>query len=149
MKKVIIGSDHAGFAMKERIKKELGDQYQFVDMGPESDAAVDYPVYGEKVARQVSVTPDAQGIVLCGNGMGISMVANKVDGIRCAAAYSKEVAEQTRQHNNANVLALGGRSPMMDDPVEIAKVFLSTDFSGEERHARRVREIMEIEKHNS
>jgi ribose 5-phosphate isomerase B len=148
MKKVVIGSDHAGYEVKEKIKKELGDQYEFVDLGTNSADAVDYPKYGEAVAKQVALTPGAQGIVLCGNGMGISMVANKVDGIRCAAAYSKEVAEQTRQHNNANMLALGGRSPMMDDPVEIARTFLETDFSGEDRHARRVNQIMDIEKHH-
>ena len=68
--------------------------------------------------------------------------------MRCALAYSVEVAKQTRQHNDANMLALGGRSPMMDDPVEIARVFLSTEFSGEERHARRIGEVMEIEKDN-
>ena len=148
MKKVIIGSDHAGFNLKKRIKNELGNQYEFIDVGPDNDDSVDYPVYGEKVARQVAVTPDSQGIVICGNGVGIAMAANKVNGIRCGLAYSIETAKQTRQHNNANVLSVGGRSSMMDDPVEIAKTFLETDFSNDERHARRVKELMEIEKHN-
>ena len=148
MQRVVIGSDHAGYLVKEKIMKELGDEYDFVDVGTDSEESTDYPIYGEKVARQVAVTPDAKGIVLCGNAMGISMVANKVDGVRCAAAYSTEVAKQTREHNDANVLALGGRTPMMDDPVDIARTFLETDFSGEPRHARRVQQIMDIEKKN-
>jgi len=148
MKKVVIGSDHAGYQMKERIKKELGDQYEFVDMGTDSEEAADYPVYAEKVAKQVAVTPGSQGVVICGNGVGISIAANKVHGIRCGLAYSVDAARCARQHNDANVVSVGGRSPMMDDPVEIVKTFLTTDFSGEERHARRVKQIMDIEKHN-
>lgn len=148
MEKVIIGSDHAGYGMKEEIKKQLGDEYDFVDVGTDSEESADYPIYGQKVAQQVAITPDAKGIVLCGNGMGISMVANKVDGVRCAVAYSEEVAEQTRQHNDANVLALAGRSTMIDDPVDIARRFLQTDFSGEPRHARRIQQMMDIEKTN-
>ncbi len=148
MKKIIIGSDHAGYPMKERIKKELGDQYEFVDMGTDSEEAADYPVYAEKVAKQVAVTPDSQGVVICGNGVGISIAANKVHGIRCGLAYSVDAAKCARQHNDANMVSVGGRSPMMDDPVEIVKIFLTTDFSGEERHVRRVKQIMDIEKHN-
>ena len=149
MKKVVIGSDHAGFAVKERIKQELGDQYEFVDLGPDNDDTVDYPIYGEKVAQQVAVTPDAQGVTVCGSGIGISISANKVPGIRAALCYSKEAAKSARQHNNANVISVAGRSKMMDDPVDIIRTFLTTDFSGEERHERRVKQMMEIEKHNS
>ncbi len=149
MKKVVIGSDHAGFDTKERNKKELGDQYEFVDLGPNNDDAVDYPIYGEKVAQQVAVTPDAQGVVVCGSGIGISISANKVPGIRAALCYSKEAAESARQHNDANVISIAGRSKMMDDSVDIVRTFLTTDFSGEERHERRVKQMMEIEKHNS
>jgi len=148
MKKIVIGSDHAGYQMKERIKKELGDQYEFVDLGPDNEESVDYPIYAEKVARQVAVTPDSQGILLCGNGVGITMAANKVHGIRAGLAYSVDSAKQARQHNNANIIATAGRSPVMDDPVEIVKAFLETDFSGDPRHERRVKEMMEIEKHN-
>lgn len=148
MKKIIIGSDHAGYNMKERIKKELGNQYDFVDVGPDSDESVDYPKYAQKVAQQVAMSPGAQGVVICGNGVGICIAANKVNGIRCGLAYSIESAKSARQHNDANIVSVGGRSPMMDDPVEIVKTFLETDFSGDERHARRVKEIMEMEKHN-
>ena len=146
MKKVIIGSDHAGFKTKELIKKELGGKYQFIDVGPDGETSVDYPIYAEKVASQVAVTPDSQGVVVCGSGIGVSIAANKVPGIRAALAYSVNAAKLARQHNDANVVATAGREGIMDDPVEIVRTFLSTDFSGEERHARRVKEIMDIEK---
>jgi len=149
MKKVVIGSDHGGFAVKERIKKELGKKYDFVDVGTDSEASVDYPVYGEKVAQQVAVSPDTQGIVVCGSGIGISIAANKVPGVRAALCYSKQAAELSRQHNDANILAIAGRVEMMDDPVEIADKFLSTDFSGDERHARRVKQVMDIERNSN
>ena len=149
MKKVIIGSDHAGFQMKEKIKTELGDQYEFIDVGPNSEDSVDYPVYAEKVGQQVALNSDVQGVLICGNGVGITIAANKVNGIRCALAYSIESATHARQHNNANIVAVGGRSPMLDDPVEIVRTFLTTDFPNDERHTRRVQKIMDIEKNNS
>jgi ribose 5-phosphate isomerase B len=149
MKKVIIGSDHAGYDMKEKIKKELGDKYQFVDMGTTNGKdSVDYPIYAEKVAKQVAVTPGSQGVLVCGSGIGVSIAANKVHGVRAALGYSKNAAFLARQHNDANVIATAGREGVMDDPVEIVKTFLETDFSGDERHKRRVKEVMDIEKHN-
>jgi ribose 5-phosphate isomerase B len=149
MKKVVIGSDHAGFEVKERIKQILEDEYEFIDVGTENEDSVDYPVYGEMVAKEVAKNPDLKGIAICGSGIGISISANKVPGIRAALCYSKRTAELSRLHNNANVLALAGREKMMDDPVEIAETFLKTKFSDEERHVRRVGQIMDIEKHNS
>lgn len=148
MQKVVIGSDHAGFEMKERIKKELGSEYEFVDMGTNNGESVDYPIYAEKVARQVAVTPDAKGIVVCGSGIGVSIAANKVNGIRAALCYNKKSAEMSRLHNDANIMATAGREETVDDPVEIARTFLSTPFSGEARHARRVQQMMDIEKRN-
>jgi ribose 5-phosphate isomerase B len=147
MKKVVIGSDHAGFAVKERIKQVLEDEYEFIDVGTENEDSVDYPIYGEKVAREVANNPNLQGIVVCGSGIGISISANKVPGIRAALCYSKRAAEMSRLHNNANVLAIAGREKMMDDPVDIAQTFLKTKFSDEERHLRRVEQMMEIERH--
>jgi ribose 5-phosphate isomerase B len=146
MKKVIIGSDHAGYKIKGQIIKELGKKYDFVDVGTDDEESVDYPVYAEKVASQVAVTPGSQGVVVCGSGIGVSIAANKVPGIRAALCYSINSAKLARQHNDANVVATAGREGVMDDPVKIVKTFLSTDFSGEERHARRVKEIMDIEK---
>lgn len=146
MKKVIIGADHAGYELKERIKKELGDRYEFLDVGTDSTDSVDYPKFGQAVAQQVAVSPDLQGVVLCGSGVGISIAANKVDGARCVLAYSKAAAQGGREHNNANIVSVPGRLETMDDPVEIVKTFLETPFSGEERHVRRVKQMMDIEK---
>lgn len=146
MKKVIIGSDHAGYEIKERIKKALKSDFDFVDVGTESAESVDYPVYAARVAKQVAVTPGAQGVLVCGSAVGMSIAANKVHGIRCALAYSKRIAVTARQHNDANVVAVPGREDAMDDPVEIVRTFLTTDFSNEDRHARRVQQLMELEK---
>ncbi|MBN2087123.1 RpiB/LacA/LacB family sugar-phosphate isomerase [Candidatus Peregrinibacteria bacterium] len=148
MRKVVIGSDHAGYSLKERIKQVLDDEFEFIDVGTDSEEAADYPIYANLVGQQVAVSPDALGVVICGNGVGICIAANKVNGVRCGLAYSIETAKQARQHNNANVVSVGGRSSMMDDPVDIVRTFLTTDFSGEERHAKRVEEIMDIERNN-
>ena len=148
MKKVVIGSDHAGYALKERVKQVLGDEFEFVDVGTDSEDSADYPIHAQQVGQHVAVASDTLGVVICGNGVGICIAANKVNGARCGLAYSIDAAKCARQHNNANVVAVGGRSPMMDDPVDIIHTFLTTDFSGEERHARRVEQIMDIERNN-
>lgn len=147
MKKVFIGSDHAGFPLKEKIKKTLGTKVQFVDVGTSNEESVDYPIYAEKVAEAVMHDSEALGILTCGSGIGMSMAANKVPGVRAALAYSVNAAKLAREHNNANVLALPGREGAMDDPMDIVMAFLNTDFSGDARHARRVRQIEDIEKH--
>lgn len=148
MKKIIyIGSDHPGFALKMKIKEALASDYDFVDLGTEDgEKSVDYPIYAEKVAARVAVSPDAQGVLVCGSGIGVSIAANKVPGVRAALAYNTQAAKLSREHNDANVIAVPGREEATSDPVEIVRVFLETSFSGEERHARRVREIGEIEK---
>lgn len=148
MQKVLIGADHAGYEMKERIKKELGSDFEFVDFGTHSPESADYPVYAEKVGQQVALTPGQKGVLVCGNGVGIAIAANKVNGVRAGLAYSIESARHARQHNDANIVAVGGRSPMVDDPVEIVRAFLTTDFSGDDRHMRRVQKVMEIERRN-
>lgn len=148
MQKVVIGSDHAGYQMKEKIKKELGDEYDFVDVGTDSEESVDYPVYGEKVAQQVSVSPDVKGVLVCGSGIGVSISANKVHGVRAALAYNTHAAQLARMHNDANVICTAGREETVDDPVDIVRAFLETNFSGEPRHARRVQQMMDIEKNN-
>jgi len=148
MQKVVIGSDHAGYEVKERIKQELGGEYEFVDLGTNSTESVDYPKFGEAVAQQVAVTPDLKGILVCGSGEGIMMSANKVKGARAALGYSTESAAGAREHNNANIIAVPGRNKTMDDQVEIVKAFLSTEFSEEERHHRRVDQMMDIERNN-
>lgn len=148
MQKVVIGSDHAGYQIKEEIKKQLGDEYDFIDVGTNSEESVDYPIYGEKVAQQVSINQDLKGVLVCGSGIGVSISANKVNGVRAALAYNTRAAELARMHNDANVVCTAGREETMDDPVDIVRTFLKTDFSGEPRHARRVQQMMDIEKHN-
>lgn len=148
MQKVVIGSDHAGYEMKERIKKELGSEFEFVDVGTDSAESVDYPKFGEAVAQQVAVTPDLKGVLVCGSGQGIMMSASKVDGVRVALGYSVESAKGAREHNNANIISVPGRHATMDDQEDIVKTFLNTKFSDEERHHRRVDQMMDIEKHN-
>lgn len=147
MKKVVIGSDHAGFHMKEKIKKVLGKKYDFLDMGTDdAETSVDYPVYAERVAEMVAADSKLFGVVVCGSGIGVSITANKVPGVRAALAYTEKAAQLSRMHNDANVLATAGREETMDDPVKIVKTFLETQFSGEARHARRVKMVQKIEK---
>lgn len=142
---IAIGSDHGGYALKEKIKKhldELGLSYK--DYGTDSDASCDYPIYGEAVARAVARGGAERGIVICGTGIGISISANKVKGIRAALCGDCYSAEYTRRHNDANVLALGARVLGEGLALKIVDTFLGTEFEGG-RHARRVVLISELE----
>jgi len=146
--KIAIGSDHAGFELKEEVKKILKEKgYEYTDLGAESiDPKDDYPEYGKKVAEAVASGKYDRGIAICGTGIGISIAANKVPGIRAAVSYNTEMAKISRLHNDANVLALGGRVKT-DEPIsDILSVWLETPFSGDERHERRINQIKEIEK---
>jgi len=142
---IAIGSDHGGYALKEQIKKhldELGLAYR--DYGTDSEASCDYPIYGEAVARAVAGGEAERGIVICGTGIGISISANKVRGIRAALCGDCYSAEYTRRHNDANVLALGARVLGEGLAEKIVDTFLSTGFEGG-RHARRVALISALE----
>ena len=144
--RIMIGSDHAGFALKEKvIEKLLKDGYDVIDAGPETDDRVDYPVYGAKVGRMVAEDGEAKGIVICGSGIGISIAANKVDGVRAALCNDPLCAKLCRQHNDANVLAMGARIVGEAMAMEIVDQFLSASFEGG-RHACRVELISEIER---
>lgn len=144
--KIIIGSDHAGFALKEKVAARLREQgYEVVDVGPESADRVDYPVYGAKVGRAVMAADDAKGIVICGSGIGISIAANKIDGIRCALCNDPLCAKLCRQHNDANVLGMGARIVGEAMAYEIVDQFLAAEFEGG-RHAGRVELIHELER---
>jgi len=146
--KIAIGSDHAGFELKEEVKKILKEKgYEYTDLGAESiDPKDDYPEYGKKVAEAVASGKYDRGIAICGTGIGISIAANKVSGIRAAVGYNTETAKISRLHNDANVLALGGRVKT-DEPIsDILSVWLETPFSGDERHERRINQIKEMEK---
>ncbi|MBI4044606.1 MAG: ribose 5-phosphate isomerase B, partial [Candidatus Diapherotrites archaeon] len=137
--KVFLGSDHAGFKLKEEIKKHLQKKgFDAQDLGAHSEESTDYPDYAAKVAKNVAKDRDALGIVVCGTGTGTAIAANKVKGVRAAQATSTYLAKMAREHNDANVLSLGSRVTKTKDALGMVDVFLSTPFSGEERHRRRV-----------
>lgn len=139
-----IGSDHGGFELKEIIKKHLesrGEQYR--DYGTYSEASCDYPVYGRAVAKAVAAGDCDRGIIICGTGIGISIAANKVPGIRAALCSDCFSAQATREHNDANILALGARVLGQGLALKIVDTFLDTPFSGDERHSRRISMIEE------
>ena len=139
-----IGSDHGGFALKEAIKKHLEERgLEYRDYGTYSDASCDYPVYGRAVAKAVAAGECELGILICGTGIGISITANKVPGVRAALCSDCFSAEATRQHNNANILALGARVVGEGLALKIVDTFLDTPFSNDERHVRRISMIEE------
>lgn len=136
--KIAIASDHGGYKLKEEIKKYLQKrELDFLDLGTDSEESVDYPKFGHACAQAVAEGKADRGIVCCGSGIGISIAANKVKGIRCALCTSVTMAELARQHNNANMLALGGRTTDEETALKIVKTWLDTEFEGG-RHQRRV-----------
>ena len=144
--KIAIASDHAGFAEKERLKPlltELG--IQFEDLGTGSEASVDYPDYARKVGDEVRSGHVEQGLLVCGSGTGMAIAANKVPGVRAAVAWNEETARLAREHNDANVLALGARTTPNDQLPGIVRAWFAAKFDAG-RHARRVEKITEIEK---
>jgi ribose 5-phosphate isomerase B len=146
--RVYLGSDHAGFELKEALVASLREAgHEPVDCGPGSYVPDDdYPVYVLRAAQGVAGEPGSLGIVIGGSGNGEQMAANKVSGIRAALAWTQETARLARQHNDANVLSLGAREYSVEDAVGFAKVFLDTPFSEEPRHARRIAELTDYEK---
>lgn len=140
--KIFIGSDHGGFALKKQIKEYLFEQnHTVLDVGCKTDESCDYPEFGAAVGRAIVENPDALGIVLCGSGIGIGIAADKIKGIRVAHANSVELAKLGREHNGANVLAMGERTAFLDDPLEIVETFLSTPVDMDERHQRRRQQL--------
>ena len=139
---IAIGSDHGGFALKQCVIQHLEKRgIPFEDMGCHSLESCDYPVYGRAVAEAVAEGRCEKGIVICTTGIGISMVANKVKGVRCAVCADTLTAKMTRLHNDANVLSLGGGIIGPNLALEIVDTFLDTDFSGEEKHCRRISQM--------
>jgi len=136
-----IGSDHAGYKLKQYIIKNLvADGYKIKDFGTNSEESVDYPDYIHPVAKSINNGEFIQGIIICGSGQGASMVANKYPKVRSALCWNKEQAKLSRQHNNANIIALHGRFIDFNNAVEMVKLFLNTDFEGG-RHIRRINKI--------
>ncbi|MFA6917728.1 MAG: ribose 5-phosphate isomerase B [Candidatus Gracilibacteria bacterium] len=148
---VYIGSDHAGFANKNELKKYLVETGRDVtDLGTFTEESVDYPDIAREVSEKVLETPESVGVLLCGTGIGMSMAANKLHGIRAALCNDESAAEMSRRHNDANVLAMGARTTETEMLKKILEKFLMTKFEGAqpegERHLRRVEKMMKIEK---
>lgn len=144
---VHIGTDHAAFELKEYLVGKLTEAgYQVVDHGAASyDSQDDYPDYCIPCAQAVMADPGSLGIVLGGSGNGEQIAANKVKGIRAALAYTVEIAELARLHNNANVVSFGGRMQTQEEAWQIVETFLTTDFSHEDRHQRRIDKLIRWE----
>ena len=143
--KVALGSDHAGFELKEAIKEHLiKEGYNVLDEGPFSSERVDYPDFGAKVGRAVVSKEADFGIVCCGSAEGISIAANKIKGVRCGIGYNDEVSKLLRQHNDANVIAFAGRFMSVEEVLPRVDLFLNTPFEGG-RHSQRVEKIKELE----
>ena len=139
---IAIGCDHGGFELKQEIMKHLQDRnLEYKDFGCYSTDSVDYPEYGKAVANAVAAGESERGILICGTGIGISITANKVKGIRAALCTDCFMAEATRLHNDANILALGGRVVGAGLALKIVDTFLDTEFSNDERHIRRIAQI--------
>lgn len=139
---IAIGSDHGGYDLRVAVMKHLEEKgIEYMDMGCPDKSSCDYPVYGKAVAEAVQSGKAEKGIVICTTGIGISITANKFKGIRCALCSDTVSAQLTRLHNDANVLAIGAGIVGQNLAMSIVDTFLSTEFSGEERHARRVRQI--------
>jgi len=136
--KIAVASDHGGFTLKETVKKHLLERnFEVIDLGTDSENSVDYPEYGRMCGEAVASGKADLGVVVCGTGIGISIAANKVHGIRCGLCTSVEMAQLTKQHNNANILALGGRTTDPGLAIQIVDKWLDTEFEGG-RHQRRV-----------
>lgn len=143
--KVALASDHAGFAQKEQLKPLLRDLgVDFEDLGTLSEESVDYPDYATRVAEAVATGNAQQGLLVCGSGTGMAIVANKIPGVRAAVAWSEETARLARQHNDANVLAIGARTTPAETIPNIVRAWFNTGFEGG-RHSTRVEKITEVE----
>jgi ribose 5-phosphate isomerase B len=141
--KVVIGSDHAGFELKNKIVEVLKNlQIEVEDKGTYSEDSVDYPDFAHKVASAVHNGTAEKGVLVCGSGQGVCMTANKYTGVRASLAWQKDIAMLSREHNNANVVCLPARFISEEQAKEIIETFFSTDFEGG-RHERRVNKIVE------
>ena len=136
---IALGSDHGGYGLKQEVIKHLEERgIEYKDYGCYNEESCDYPIYGKKVAEAVAGGECEFGIIICGTGIGISIAANKVPGIRAALCHDCFSAQATREHNNANILAMGARVIGPGLALKIVDTFLDTPFSNEERHVRRI-----------
>ena len=140
MKKIFIASDHAGFNLKKNIIQKFSKKQKIADLGPSSDKSVDYPEYAHKLSKKVTSNNGSFGILICGSGTGMSIVANKNKKIRAALCYSVKNTKLSRLHNNANIITLGARLTRKKIALKCVQVFLNTKFEGG-RHAKRIKKI--------
>ncbi|GIJ36067.1 MULTISPECIES: ribose-5-phosphate isomerase [Micromonospora] len=146
--RVYLGSDHAGFELKVHLANHLAKQgYEVVDIGPHAyDPEDDYPAFCLHAGTRVVADPGSLGVVIGGSGNGEQIASNKVAGVRAALAWNVETAQLGRQHNDANVVAVGARQHTLDEATAIVEAFLTTSFSGSDRHARRIAQVAEYER---
>jgi ribose 5-phosphate isomerase B len=145
--RIVIGADHAGFPLKQELVEYLtAEGHMIVDVGTDSTDPVDYPDYAAAVARAVVAGEGERGIVVCGSGAGASIAANKITGARCAVVHDHYTAHQAVEHDDMNVLALGARVIGVTTATEVVDAYLGARFSGEERHARRLRKVVELDR---
>jgi len=137
---IALASDHAGFALKEKLKNHLKENgYEYLDLGTDSEQSCHYPVFAKKLCEKINDGTCELGILVCGTGIGMSMVANKVEGVRAALCSDCFSAQATREHNNANVLCMGARTIGPGLALMIVDKFVDTPFSNDERHVRRIK----------
>ena len=145
---IIIGSDHGGYKLKEEIKKYLEEkEIKYKDLVTYEEESVDYPDIASKVSQEVQKNKENQGILICRSGIGMSIVANKFKGIRCALCHNEYTAKYSRLHNNSNILAMGADDVDINEAIRILRMWLATNFEGG-RHEERIKLIEEIEDKN-
>ena len=136
MNKVLIASDHAGFKLKKILIEELQGKIKFEDLGPFSENSVDYPDYAKKLSKKIDLKNDLIGVLICGSGIGMSMVANRFKNVRAALCMNNKMSILARQHNNANILVLGSRLISEQEAIKCLLVFLKTNYEGGRHQAR-------------
>ena len=134
--KVLIASDHAGFKLKKILIQELQGEIKFEDLGPFSEDSVDYPDYARKLSKKIDLKNDLLGVLICGSGIGMSMVANRFKNVRAALCMNNKMSMLARQHNNANILVLGSRLISEQEAIKCLLVFLKTNYEGGRHQAR-------------
>ncbi len=145
--KIVIASDHAGFLLKENLREFLEEQnYEVADLGTDSETPVDYPDFAEKLGVAILKNEAGRGILICGSGVGASVAANKIRGIRAGLAHDTYSAHQGVEHDAINVLVLGARVIGVELAKELVKAFLAAEFTGEERHRRRLEKVAALER---
>lgn len=143
--RIAIASDHAGVELKAALQKSL-PEWEWIDLGPINGDRVDYPDFAEVLGHKISSGEAKQGILICGSGIGMSISANKIPGIRAALVDNTTAAKLSREHNDANVLCLGSRFVAPEYGTDIARAWLETPFSGDERHLKRLAKVTQLEK---